>query len=119
MSLLSILKVIGKDLLLADQAAAPFVAMFNPAAGAIMNTIGRLVVRAEVTYTEEKQGATKKQMVIDEFTALFPIFQQALKDQAGVILTFDADKVGDLIDATVTQFNATKALHDSLRVVKV
>ena len=119
MSFLSILKTIGKDLVIADRVAAPFVGLFNPAIGSAMTTIGNLVVKAETVYTGEKQGVAKKQLVIDEFTALFPLFQNVLKDQAGLLLTFDASQVGNLIDATVAQINAAKALHDTFKLEKV
>ncbi len=118
MSFLSIIKAVGKDLLIADKFAAPYVSLFNPAAGAVMNAVAGLVVKAESTYAGEKQGTAKKQIVLDEFEALFPMFQTVLKEQAGLMLTFDAGQVSSLIDATVAQMNAAKALHDTFKIAK-
>ncbi len=119
MSFISILKKIGGVALAVDQMGAPYVSLFNPAAGAVMNAVAGLVVKAETTYTGEKQGTAKKQIVLDEFEALFPMFQTVLKEQAGLILTFDATQVSSLIDATVAQMNAAKALHDTFKIAKV
>lgn len=119
MSFLSVLKAIGKGIIAADTMAAPFVTMLNPAAGAAMNAIAGLVVKAEQTYQGEKQGTPKKQMVMDEFMALLPMFQSVLKDQAGLILTINADSVSALVDATVAQFNAAAALHNTFKLEKV
>lgn len=119
MSFLSILKTVGKDLLVADQMAAPIVSMVAPAIGAPMNAIAGMVIKAEQVHQGEKQGTVKRQMVMDEFTALLPMFQSALKEQAGIELTIDAQALGALIDATVAQFNAAKALHDTFKIQKV
>lgn len=115
---LSLLKRIGHDVVVADTVAAPFVSMINPAAGAIMTTISGLCLKAEAVYTGEKQGTPKKQMVQDEFTALFPIFQQALAAR-GIQLTWDLGSISPLIDSTVAQLNATKAFQDSFKVVDI
>ena len=118
MSFLSVFKTIGKDLLAADMFAAPIVSMFNPVAGSAMNLIGQLVTKAEATYTGEKQGTTKRQVVIDEFTAIWPLVQELLKTE-GFSLSFDTGQIGTLIDATVAQMNALAVLHDTLKLTKI
>lgn len=118
-SFLSILKTIGTVAQVAEPFAEVSLSLFNPAAGAALHAIFGLVTKAEQTYTGEKQGTTKKQVVMDEFEAMFPLFQTVLKEQAGLLLTFDSAQVGNLVDATIAQLNAAKALHDTFKIQKL
>ncbi len=119
MSFVSILKTIGKDLIIGEQAAAPFIGMLIPAAAAPLALINQLVIKAENTYQGEKQGATKLQVVQDEFTALLPMVQEILKEAGGINVEMSGDAITALINASVAQMNAAKALHDSFKVTKV
>lgn len=119
MSFLSILKTVGKDALGIVSVAAPIIEMIDPAIGEPLTIISNMIIKAEQVYTEEKQGTSKKQYVMDEFTALLPLFQSAIKAKLGYVMTIDAAQVGNLIDSTVAQFNAAAALHSSFTFTKV
>lgn len=119
MSFLSVIKTIGKDALIVEQAVAPVVSMFVPALAGPLNLINKLIVQAETIYTGEKQGTPKKQFVLDEFQAILPTFQEIIKEKTGYIITFDVDALSKAIDASVATFNAAKALHDSFDAKKL
>lgn len=123
MSFLSILKrdaeKVGDVIGVGASLAGPFVSVFNPVAGTALNMLGNLITKAEQTYTAEKQGTAKKQVVIDEFMALWPLVQEVLATQAGERITFDQSQIGPIIDATVAQINAAKIFHDSIKVEKI
>lgn len=118
MSFLSILGKIGDGIVTGAAISAPFLNLFLPGVGSVVGTVAGMIVKAEQTYQGEKQGTAKKQVVMDEFTALLPMFNQALQEH-GLKMSISADAISSLIDSTVSQFNAAKTLHDTFKIEKI
>lgn len=118
MSFLSVLKTIGKDVVIGAQVASPFLNLFLPGVGSVVNIVAQGVVKAEQVYQEDAQaGVQKKQMVLDEFAAMLPLFNQALAAH-GLKMSVSMDTISQLIDSTVAQFNAAAALSKQLITIE-
>lgn len=98
------------------QLAAPYVSLFNPAAGAIVASVSRAIIRAESEYSEPKSGPLKQAAVIADFKAGLDVAKDILAAQ-GKTITYDNGALEDAIKAQVMAFNAFNALKASVKIV--
>lgn len=94
------------------------VSLVNPALGSIITRISDGVVKAEAQLPQDGQGATKLQMVGQDFEAGLTVAQSILATQ-GKALAYDPKLLEAAISAQVASFNAYKALVDSIKLTDV
>ncbi len=113
---LGIFKTVVKDVGLAAQYGSFGISAFNPVLGTIVSKVGTAMVQVEAQIPEDAQGATKAQVVTQDFEASMQLTQSLLA-QAGKTMTWDSGKLKTAIDAQSKSFNAYADLASSVKIV--
>lgn len=119
MSFISVFKSIGRGIekvvgvgaavvTTAITVAEPFVAELNPAAGAVLDLVGKATATVESIITGAAQGIQKKQTATEIITAELPNVQ-AILAEFGVGFVIPTAELSALIDASVAEKNALAA----------
>ncbi len=120
-SFLHIFHVIEHDAAVGLGVAAPVIGIFNPAAGALAQTLSGSILRAEQLFADptKKQGPDRKQFVLDEITNAMPLIRLGLQ-LAGKDLdpSLSPQVISDGVDGLVAALNALSKLSQSLQTVK-
>lgn len=118
MNFLGILKGVAKVAGTVAQIAAPEIAVFNPALGALVGRISSSVVNAEAQIPEDGKGPEKHSAVVNNFNDQFSLAQQFLK-LGNRQMTYDADLLDQAIKAEVTKMNIYAQLAKSIKVIDI
>ena len=97
--------------------AEPFVAELNPAAGAILDLVGKATASVESIVTGVQQGIAKKQAATDIITAELPNVQ-AIISEFGSGFQIPTAELSTLIDASVAEKNALAAFVAAVKPTK-
>lgn len=116
MNFLGIFKTVAKDAGIVAQYGSFGISAFNPALGAIVGKIGSAIVQVESQIPEDNAGSTKAQVVTNDFAASMQLTQSLLA-ATGKTMTWDQNKLKDVIDAQTKAFNLYHELATSIKIV--